>query len=95
MFHYVRFHADGGACCSDGLRRFGRREVADAFAEAMRNEPGHSCGADAVSVFSSEEFIEEEGFIRLEVHRYSRHAKEWLGQCLAHTTNEPRRFKRD
>ena len=85
-YHYVKFHADGGSACVNGLRRFLNTEIADKFAELMRNEPGHTC-KDSVACFSSNEYLEEEGFLALNFTMLNR---DFYQKQLEYTENEPR-----
>lgn len=59
--YIVEFHADGGQMCISGRRVFVQKYEADRFAEAMRSEPGHSCGPESVTQYESAEPLSIEG----------------------------------
>jgi hypothetical protein len=63
MFYIVEFHADGGQMCVPGIRCFDSVEKANAFAERLRNEPGHTCGPNSVRQRESETPIENHGVV--------------------------------
>lgn len=50
IYYVVHFHADGGVVCIPGRRVFTDPERANAFANYMRDEPGHLCGSESVSI---------------------------------------------
>lgn len=55
LYYVVHFHADGGnGPCVPGRRTFVNCDTALQFAESCRNEPGHFCGANTVTVEVSE-----------------------------------------
>jgi hypothetical protein len=87
MYHYVKFHADGGGACIHGLRRFSDTETADKFADLMRDEPGHQC-KDSVACFSSIAYLEEEGHLTLREQHPSL-SQEFYKEVLQYTHNEP------
>jgi hypothetical protein len=74
MFYIVEFHADGGQMCVPGIRCFDSVEKADAFAERLRNEPGHTCGSKSVRQHESETFVESHGVVYPGVANMGRHA---------------------
>jgi hypothetical protein len=85
-FHYVEFHADGGASCVKGLRRFEEKSQADAFASLLAQEPGHKC-VESVRQFESPNCYPEVGMIAAGGPRTSQ--PHWR-QMLAYTKNGPR-----
>jgi hypothetical protein len=85
-FHYVEFHADGGATCSKGLRRFEELEPANAFAALLRTEPEHKC-VESVRQFESPNCYPEVGMIAAGGPRTSK--PHWRAM-LAYTSNGPK-----
>ena len=70
LYYVVNFHADGGnGPCVPGRRTFTNREIALLFAEGCRDEPGHFCGPDSVSLEVSETDLGNEGLTSYDVAR--------------------------
>lgn len=78
IYHIVKFHADGGQACIPGIRCFTDKSKADAFAEYLRAEPGHTCGPESVRQSESETSTEDKGIVYPGVANMGRTT---LGEC--------------